>query len=163
MMEQIINKSLKSGVVVDIKICSLFFVVFLCIILIPVESIAQHNCKSYDEILDGMVTRLFAAPRHQDFRESEFPATLHSVSKSEVRRLNYPEEQGVCDTILNKIYGDDPVKGPPTHHALYKVKDHYFMVIYKYYTASDGTQLIEDPTVGGLFNPQFKRIGLVMM
>lgn len=37
------------------------------------------------------------------------------------------------------------------------------MVIYKYYTDSAGNQLIEDPTVGGLFDPQFKRLGIIVM
>jgi hypothetical protein len=43
------------------------------------------------------------------------------------------------------------------------VKDHYFMVTYNYYTDSEGSQLIEEPTVGGLFDSQFKRVGIIVM
>jgi len=163
MMEQPINKSQNWKAVVDFKIYSIILIVISLMMVSPNETYAQSTCNAYDEIWDEMVTRLFTAPRHEDFRQTEFPTVLHQVSQSEIRRLDLPQEQGVCDSILNAIYKNDPVKGPPTHHALYIVKDHYFMVIYKYYTSSDGRQLIEDPTAGGVYDSQFNLVSLVMM
>jgi len=126
---------------------------------------AQNICDSYDQDLDDTVMRMFTSSRSEivTSREMAFPSAVHNINASQVRRLNFPEEQWICDTILNKIYKNEPTKGPPTYHALYKVNDHYFMVIYKYYTASDGSQLIEEPTVGGLYGPQFNRVGLIAM
>ena len=133
------------------------------ILIGPKEVSAQKTCNDYLDFMDNMVIELFTSEQTQISRESAFPSFTHNLNESEIRRVNFPQEQSICDGILKEIYKGDPVKGPPTHHALYKVKDHYFMIIYKYYTASDGSQLIEDPTVGALYDQQFNRIGLIAM
>jgi len=163
MMEQPKNKSQNCKAVVDFKIFAIIFTAFSMMIVSPKEASAQSTCNDYYNGLNETINRLFTASRHQEYRERNFPTVLHQVSQSEIRRLDLPQEQGVCDSILNAIYKNDPVKGPPTHHALYIVKDHYFMVIYKYYTSSDGRQLIEDPTAGGVYDSQFNLVSLVMM
>lgn len=163
LMEQPNNKSKKCKAVADFKIYAIVLIVVSMMVVSPKKMAAQSTCNDYYDRLDHRLTRLFTEPRHQDYRETEFPSSLHSVMGSEIRRLDLPQEQGVCDSILNAIYKNDPVKGPPTHHALYIVKDHYFMVIYKYYTSSDGRQLIEDPTAGGVYDSQFNLVSLVMM
>jgi hypothetical protein len=133
------------------------------ILIGPKEVSAQSSCNDYLDFMDNTVIELFTSEQVRSSRESAFPSFAHKVIESEIRRLNFPQEQSICDGILNKIYKNDPVKGPPTHHALYKIKEHYFMIIYKYYTASDGSQLIEDPTVGALYDQQFNRLGFIAM
>ena len=133
------------------------------ILLGPKKISAQKSCNDHLDFMDNMVIELFTSEQTQISRESAFPSFTHNLNESEIHRLNLPQEQSICDGVLNEIYKNDPVKGPPPHHALYKVKDHYFMIIYKYYTASDGSQLIEDPTVGALYDQQFNRIGLIAM
>jgi hypothetical protein len=127
----------------------------------PNTTFAQSTCNAYDETWDEMVNRLFTAPRHQDYRESEFPATLHSVMESEIRRLNLPDEQWICNEALEAIRGDEPV--PQRERAIYRVKEYYFMVAFSYYTDELGNQRINEPAAGVLFDPQFNMIGLVMM
>jgi len=127
----------------------------------PNETSAQSTCNAYDEVWDEMVTRLFTAPRHEDFRQTEFPPDLQQVLPSEIRRLNFPEEQWVCDAALEAIRGDEPV--PERERAMYKVKDHYFMVAYSYITDEQGNQLIDKPAAGVLYDPHFNLIALVMM
>jgi hypothetical protein len=161
MMEQAINKLHNWKAAVDTKIYSTFYI-FLCLILfVSNQAYSQHSCNDYDEILDGMVNRLFTASRHQDYRQTEFPPVLHQVSPSEIRRLNFPDEQWVCNAALGAIRGDEPV--PERERAMYKVKDHYFMVAYTYYTDVQGNQLIEEPSAGVLFDSEFNMISLVLM
>jgi len=129
----------------------------------PKEASAQSSCNDHLDFMDNILIELFTSEQTQISRESAFPSFGHKVIESEIRRLNLPQEQSICDEVLKGIYKNDPVKGPPTHHALYKVKNHYFMIIYKYYTASDGSQLIEDPTVGALYDQQFNRVGFIVL
>lgn len=65
---------------------------------------AQTVCNDYNDGLDESVTRLFTSERSKDSREMAFTSAVHNVAASQVRRLNLPEEQWICDTILNKIW-----------------------------------------------------------
>jgi len=161
MMEQQINKLQNWKAAVDIKLNRLVFLSLFLITLLSVEGKAQNSCDGFRESLDEKLVRLFTAPRHQDYRETEFPATLHNVLESEVRRLNFPDEQSVCESILSQVYENEPVPGHPEHRALYKIKDHFFLVIYSYYTDEQGNQLIEDPTVGLIFDPDYNRVAAI--
>lgn len=143
------------------KFCVIFLFLVGLISAVPISISAQSTCNAYDETWDEMVTRLFTAPRHQDYRETEFPASLHSVMESEIRRLNLPDEQWVCNAALEAIRGDEPV--PQRERAIYKVKEYYFMVAFSYYTDELGNQLINKPAAGVLYDPQFNMIALVMM
>lgn len=143
------------------KFCIIFLFLVGSISVVPISTSAQSICNAYDETWDEMVTHLFTAPRHQDYRETEFPASLHSVMESEVRRLNLPDEQWVCNAALESIRGDEPV--PQRERAIYKVKEYYFMVAFSYYTDELGNQLINKPAAGVLYDPQFNMIALVMM
>lgn len=127
----------------------------------PEKASAQSDCDDYFDILDYRVSQLFTTEMNRGNREQAFPSIVHDVSEDEIRRLQLPTEQWICDGVLNVIYEDNPVKGPPTHHALYRVKDHYFMIIYRYITASDGTHYFEEPTFGVLYDPQFNRVGVI--
>jgi hypothetical protein len=145
------------------KIILLILISSFIILIGPKEVSAQKTCNDYLDFMDNMVIELFTSEQTHISRESAFPSFGHKVIESEIRRLNFPQEQSICDGVLNKIYKNDPIKGPTTHHALYKIKDLYFMIIYKYYTASVGSQLIEDPTVGALYDQQFNRISFIAM
>lgn len=164
MMEQLINKSQNWRVAVDIKIYHVVLII-LCLILISLNDIyAQATCDDYYESLDESVIRLFTSERGQTTRENAFPIDFHEpLQRQEIRRMNFPEEQEVCIAVLESIHSDDPISGVSTHRALYKVKDHYFLVVYKFYTDEQGNQLIEEPTVGGLHDPEFNLVGLVGM
>jgi hypothetical protein len=131
--------------------------------VLPNKISAQSTCTDYYDGLDDSVTKLFTTERSRTSREMAFPSEVHQVQESQIERISIPQDESVCTAILTSIYKNDPVASPPTHHALYKVRDHYIMVIYNYYTDSEGNQLIEEPTVGGLFDPQFKRVGIIVM
>lgn len=137
------------------------FVMLILLMILPHAAPAQPTCNNYDEIVEGSVMSLFTASRHFEYRQSEFPQDLHQVSQAEIRRLNFPDEQWVCDAALEAISGDGPVS--ERERALYKVKDHYFMVVYIYYTDVNGNQMIEDNSAGLLFDSSFNLISLVMM
>ncbi|PWN06909.1 hypothetical protein DDZ15_06445 [Rhodohalobacter mucosus] len=150
-------------IVVDSKIYIIIIIVAYSTIFSNSKVSAQSSCDDYFDILDYSVSQLFTTEMNRGNREQAFPSIVHDVSETEIRRLVLPSEQWICDGVLNAIYKDDPVKDPPTHYALYVVKDYYFMVIYKYLSDSDGTQYIQEPTVGGLFDPQFNRVGVIFM
>lgn len=145
------------------KIYIILLIVAQLTIFSATKTSAQSSCDGYSEIIDYAVSRLFTFEESRFSREHAFPSIVNNVSEAEIRRLELPSEQWICDGVLNAIYKTNPVKEPPTHHALYKVKDHYFMVVYKFYIASDGSQLIEEPSLGSLFDPQFNRVGVIFM
>lgn len=161
MMEQPKNKSQNCKAVVDFKIFAIIFTAFSMMIVSPKEASAQSTCNDYYNGLNETINRLFTASRHQEYRERNFPTVLQQVLPSEIRRLNFPEEQWVCDAALEAIRGDEPV--PERERAMYKVKDHYFMVAYSYITDEQGNQLIDKPAAGVLYDPHFNLIALVMM
>ena len=146
---------------VDSKNYATMFVMLFLLMILPHSAPAQPTCNDYDETVEEYVFSLFTSTRHIDYRQSEFPQDLHIVSQAEIRRLNFPDEQWVCDAALEAISGDEPV--PERERALYKVKDHYFMVVYIYYTDVNGNQMIEDNSAGLLFDSSFNLISLVMM
>jgi len=161
-MDQAINKLYNWNPAVGIK--HLFIFALLLLSCIPVHVTGQNSCDAYDEIFDESVLNLFTSERDRITRESAFPPEFHqSLQTQKIRRLNFPEEQWVCDAVLEAIPGNEPHPGPPTHRALYMIKDHYFLVVYKYYTDVQGNQMIEEPTVGGLFDPEFNLVGLIVM
>lgn len=145
------------------KFCVTLIAIIGILSVLPSSTSAQSTCTDYYDGLDDSVTKLFTSERSRVSREMAFPSVVHQVQLAEVERISIPQDESVCTAILTSIYKNEPVASPPTHHALYKVKDYYFMVIYSYYSDSEGNQLIEDPTVGGLFDQQFKRLGIIVM
>jgi len=127
----------------------------------PDKMLAQTRCDDYSDILDSRITQLFTSESSRISREHAFPPIVHHVSETQIRHLQLPSEQWICDGVIKSIYENDPAKKPPTHYALYRVKDHYFMIIYRYITASDGTHYFEEPTFGVLYDPQFNRVGVI--
>jgi len=163
MMDKAINKLYNWKAAVDTKLYQVLLIVF-CLILVSLSDIyAQTTCEDYYERLDARVIQLFTSERSKITRENAFPPEFHQpLQTQEVRRLNFPEEQWVCDAVLESIHGDDPV--PPRERALYKVKNHFFLVVYTYYTDQQGNQLIEEPTAGVLFDPaEFNMVGFIAM
>lgn len=154
---------MKWRIVVGTKINIILLIVAQLTFFSATKASAQSSCDEYSEILDYAVSQLFTSEKSRFSREQAFPSIVHNVSQAEISHLELPSEQWICDGVLNAIYKNDPVKEPPTHHALYKVKDYYFMVVYKYYTAIDGSQLIVEPSLGSLFDPEFNRVGVIFL
>ena len=161
MIKQQIKKLKKWRTEVDSTNYATMFVMFILFIVLPNAAPAQPTCNNYDETVEESVFSLFTSTKHIDYRQSEFPQSLHLVSQAEIRRLNFPEEQWVCDAALEAITGDGPV--PERERALYKVKDYYFMVVFIYYRDVNGNQMIEDNSGGLLFDSSFNLISFVMM
>lgn len=137
----------------------------LIVLLIPQVSYSQLKCDNYDEDLDRTVIRMFTSDteRHTEFRESTFPNEIHDVFKSEIRRINFPTEQWVCNAVLQTLTGGNTKSSDDKKRALYKVDNYYFLIVYKYYTAKDGSQLIEEPSTGALFDSSFNLVEIIGM
>ncbi len=110
----------------------LFLILGLLFTSFP-SAIAQEKCDAWDaygNYLEEKITRIFTSERHTDYRERTMPSELKSVSVSDIRRLNLPNDQSICDDILENMYGDEPVPGPPKYRAIWKIKDNYLLVIF---------------------------------
>lgn len=159
-MEVRTNKQRMNMKDVDIRRISL--VLFVALLVGVSSSLhAQTSCDNYRDILEGQVIKIFTSANEADYREAAFPEDLQQVAEHEIRRLDLPNEQFICDSIFATLNDGNPLPGHPYYRAVWKIKDYYLMATYSYYTDDLGNQLIEEPTVGGIFNEEFELLVLI--
>jgi len=89
------------------------------------------------------------------------PGELKSVSVSDISRLNLPNDQSICDDILESMYGDESVPGHPKYRAMWKIKDYYLMVNFSLEYDSNGNQRTVGPVVGGIYNSGYDLVAII--